>query len=317
MNPIFKINRKADKVYHVPVLLKEAIDFLVWNTDGYYLDGTGGTGGYSLEILKRLSPNSHLITLDLDPNALREISNRLSEFSNTTLVHSNFSELDQVLAGQKSDKLDGMVLDLGLSSLALDDSSRGFAHRLEGPLDLRFDNEADSATAAELIRESSSESLKSILRDYGEIPAAGRIAGALKAKLPETTAELVTSVEPFLPYDKREKRLSQIFQALRITVNRELDSLEKFLEAAPDRLKSGGRLVIVSYHSLEDRLVKNFLVRESQSCICPPDFPVCVCNHKARFKVITKRVVTPGAQEIKENPRSRSAKLRCGERIDG
>ena len=317
MNPIFKVNRKADKVYHVPVLLKEAIGYLVKDTDGYYLDGTGGTGGYSLEILKRLSPNSHLITLDLDPSALREISNRLRAFSNTTIVHSNFSGLDQVLEEQKIDKLDGMVLDLGLSSLALDDPSRGFAHRLEGPLDLRFDNCSDSETAAELIRESSSEALKSILRNYGEIPAAGRIASALKAGQPETTAELVKLVESCLPYDKREKRLSQIFQALRITVNSELSSLQKFLDSVPDRLKSGGRLVIVSYHSLEDRMVKEFLVRESQSCICPPEFPVCVCDHKARFKVITKRVVKPDQQEIEANPRSRSARLRCGERIDG
>nr|MBC8277794.1 16S rRNA (cytosine(1402)-N(4))-methyltransferase RsmH [FCB group bacterium] len=193
----------------------------------------------------------------------------------------------------------------------------GFAHRLEGPLDLRFDNCSDSETAAELIRESSSEALKSILRNYGEIPAAGRIASALKAGQPETTAELVKLVESCLPYDKREKRLSQIFQALRITVNSELSSLQKFLDSVPDRLKSGGRLVIVSYHSLEDRMVKEFLVRESQSCICPPEFPVCVCDHKARFKVITKRVVKPDQQEIEANPRSRSARLRCGERIDG
>ena len=283
--------------------------------DGFYLDGTGGTGGYSLEILERLSPSGRLITLDLDESALLRISERLNKFSNSIVVHSNFSALDQVLTDLEIDKIDGIVLDLGLSSFALDNPERGFAHRLDGPLDLRFDNHSDSLTAADIICESSLDSLMKILRNYGEIPAAGKIARALKEKLPGTTFDLVKAVEPFLKYDKREKKLSQIFQALRIAVNDELLNLKKFLEAVPDRLKPGGRLVVVSYHSLEDRIVKEFLAEESKDCLCPPEFPICVCSHEARFKLITRKAVKPSLQEIEANPRSRSAVLRCGERI--
>ena len=300
---------------HIPVLLKEVLFYLSIRAGGVYFDGTGGYAGYSLEILKRLEPSGKLITIDLDPEAVKIIKERSKDYNNITVLKNNFADILEAMRETGIDGFDGVVLDLGLSSLALDNPARGFAHRLNGPLDLRFDQESDIPSAADLIRNTEAEEIATILRKYGEIRNSAKIARAIKSVSPTTTEELAGIVGKFTDHAHREKLLSQVFQALRIEVNRELENLQNFLRNLPYCLKPGGRAVIVSFHSLEDRLTKDFFKVEAADCVCPVDFPICVCDHKARFKMITGKAVKPTQEEIAVNPRSRSAKLRCGERV--
>lgn len=295
-------------------MLDEAVGLLVSSPEGIYLDGTGSTGGHSEEILKRLS-GGRLITLDLDRKALDIASNRLKNNSNLLLLHANFAETKRILPRLNINGLSGALLDLGLSSFCLDDPQRGFSHRLDGRLDMRFDPEGGMNSAAEMIEKLSEEDLTAIIRNFGEQSRGGKIARAIKVKKPQTTSELAEIVTRIVPHTQREKSLARVFQAFRISVNREMDNLKRFLEDAVNFLISGGRLVVISYHSLEDRMVKGFLSRESKDCICPPELPVCRCGHNASFKILTKHPITPSAAEIAMNPRARSARLRAGERL--
>ncbi len=268
-----------------------------------------------MKILQKISTEGFLVAADIDSDVLIELKNRLKEYSNCLVIKANFADLYHIRQRSEVKSFDGILLDLGLSSFALDNPNRGMAHRLEGPLDLRFDRSSNSLTAAELIRRLSTDQLKSVLKNYGEIPRSAAIAETLKKSLPSTTSELREAISYLIRPDKREKTLSQIFQALRIAVNDEMGNLDSFLQQVSKIIKSRGRLVIISYHSLEDRRIKQFLRRESSDCICPPEYPKCVCGHKATFRILTPKAITPSEREIAINPRARSAKLRCGERI--
>lgn len=299
---------------HRPVLIIETLNLLRLRPDCICLDGTGGTGGCSREIVNRI-PGGRLITLDIDPQVQKIIAERLEGCDQSTIIQDGFENIENILYRIGVKQLDAAVLDLGMSSYALEEPGRGFSHRFEGPLDMRFDPHRGDPTAAEVIKTLSTDELADIISRYGEQPGAKRLAAAMKENYPQTTRELADIVSRRVPPGKREKSLARVFQALRIFVNRELERLEKFLQAAPRCLASGGRLAIISYHSLEDRMVKEFFQRESKDCICPPGLPVCACNHKATFKIVTKKPVRPTESEIASNPRARSARLRVGERI--
>jgi len=279
------------------------------------MDGTGGLGGHSKEIIRRLSKTGRLITLDLDITAVKAMQEKAAKYPNWTVKQGNFSRVKELVVSAGGEKFDGIILDLGISSFALEDGERGLSYKEEGPLDLRFDREGNIVTGLMVLEQSSEKELTDILRKYGEVTTAGRIARSIKTERPQTTVQLARIVERFAGRAKREKLLSQVFQALRIKVNRELENLAEFLEDLPDCLKPGGRAAVISFHSLEDRMVKEFFLRESKDCLCPAEYPVCVCGHKAKFWILTKKAVRPSAGEIAANVRGRSAKLRCVEAI--
>ena len=306
---------------HRPVLLDECIDALAIRPDGVYLDGTLGRAGHSEQIAKRLETGL-LIGVDRDEAALEAAKLRLRPYDGRVrLVHSNFSALDQILDSLRLERIDGMLFDLGVSSPQLDDASRGFSYMADAPLDMRMDRAA-RLTAHEIVNTWPESELRRILYEYGEERYAPRIAAAIcrsRAQAPiETTLALVELIRSAMPPQAlREKQhpAKRSFQAIRIAVNDELSSVAQMLRQASDRLKPGGRLAVITFHSLEDRIVKNAMADEAKGCICPPEFPVCVCGRKPRLRVLTRKPITPGAQELEENPRSRSAKLRVAERI--
>ncbi|MBL7190098.1 16S rRNA (cytosine(1402)-N(4))-methyltransferase RsmH [bacterium] len=299
---------------HSTVMLNETIKLLAVKPAGVYLDATVGTGGCSRAILDSLNENGRLISIDLDEEALKIVEAELGKDSRISLVHGNFSDCKIILSQLGISKLDGMTADLGLSSLQLDSPLKGFSYRFDAPLDMRFDSRS-SYTALDLIRNSSAQQLAEIIARYGEQRGAVRIAKAIKSCKPVATTQLAGIICKTAPRGNRDKILARVFQSFRIAVNRELENLQAFLEASSSLLKPGGRLATLSYHSLEDRIVKNFLKRESSDCICPPEAPQCGCGHRAQFKIITKKPVTPSELEKVNNPRSRSAKMRAGERI--
>lgn len=295
-------------------MLDEALEFLQVLPEGIYFDGTGGLLGHSEQILERLR-HGRLIAVDIDKSALETISNRLKDHSDLILLQANFADIKNILLQLRIPAINGALLDLGLSSFALDSPGRGLSHRFQGPLDMRFDRDRNPVTAAKAIEELPESEIARIIGEYGEQPGAKRIARALKERKPGSTVELAEIVEKMTPANRREKSLARVFQAFRIYVNREMENLEKFLNSIADVLSPGGRLVIISYHSLEDRRVKEFLNRESKDCICPPGIPVCSCGHQARFKILTKRPLRPSEEELQRNPRARSARLRAGESV--
>ena len=305
---------------HKPVLLAECLEALNLRPDGIYLDGTLGRAGHSLEILKRI-PDGHLIALDRDESALAAARERLTEdMDRVTLVHTNFSRLDQVLEDLGIPAVDGMLFDLGVSSPQLDQAERGFSYMQDAPLDMRMDTEA-SLTAYQVVNTWSEEELCRILRDYGEERYASRIARAILRRRQEkeisSTLELVDVIKSAMPAQAlREKQhpAKRSFQAIRIAVNGELDELPPMLEAAAHRLRPGGRLAVITFHSLEDRIVKQTLRELATGCTCPPEFPVCVCGKKPRMRLINRKPITASPAELEENPRARSAKLRVAER---
>lgn len=306
---------------HVPVLLRECIEGLAVKPDGIYVDGTLGRAGHSLEIIKRLT-SGKLIGIDRDMAAIKGAGERLSEYGDrVALVHANFRELDKALADLGIDKVDGMLFDLGVSSPQLDDAERGFSYLSDAPLDMRMDR--DSALSAyDVVNGWPESEIKRVLFTYGEERYAPRIAAAVVRKRGEspikTTAELVDIIRSAMPGKAlREKQhpAKRSFQAIRIAVNDELASISDMLSAAPDRLKTGGRLAVISFHSLEDRIVKNAIQSRERGCTCPPDFPVCVCGFKPTLRAITKKPILPTEEEIELNPRARSAKLRIAERL--
>lgn len=305
---------------HKPVLLEECLEALAIRPDGVYLDGTLGRAGHSLEILRRLT-TGRLIGIDRDMTAIEAAKERLAEFGDrVTLVHSNFSELGAVLDDLGIDGIDGMLFDLGVSSPQLDEAHRGFSYMQDAPLDMRMDSTA-ALDAYEVVNTWSGEELKRILRDYGEERYAPQIARAIErrreTKPIETTFELVDVIRSAMPAAAlREKQhpAKRSFQAIRIAVNGELDALPPMLEAATRGLKSGGRLAVITFHSLEDRIVKQTMRDLATGCTCPPEFPVCVCGKKPKLSLVSRKPIVSGAAELEENPRARSAKLRVAER---
>lgn len=307
--------------YHISVLLQECIDGLNIKPDGIYVDGTLGGAGHSGQIVRRLDTGL-LIGIDRDPVALKAAGERLAPYSNNVkLVHSNFCEMADVLEKLEITGVDGILMDLGVSSPQLDDSSRGFSYMADAPLDMRMNGE-DSLSAYEVVNTWSQEELKRILYDYGEERYAPQIASAIcrrRENAPiQTTLELVDVIRGAMPPAAlREKQhpAKRSFQAIRIAVNDELGSVERAMQAAIPLLKPGGRLAVITFHSLEDRIVKNAMVEASKGCTCPPNFPVCVCGNKPKVKLITKKPIIASAEELDVNPRSRSAKLRICEKL--
>ncbi len=306
-------------MYHEPVLLKEVLDGLAVKEDGKYLDLTLGGGGHSKEILKMLDPAAgQLVGVDQDDDALRHAGDLLSGYKNFRSIKGNFGD-DDLWEALEDKSFDGILMDLGVSSHQLDDGGRGFSFRSDAEIDMRMDR-GRLRTASEAVNGMDVKSLADIIYQYGEERRSRKIAARIADSRPvKTTGELADIVRScFSARERRESRIdpaTRTFQALRIWVNDELEKLERGLLGAAGSLKSGGRLVVISYHSLEYRIVKSFIAREVRDCLCPPEFPVCVCGHKASLKKITRKVVTAGEREQKENPRSRSAKLRIAERL--
>lgn len=306
---------------HYSVMLSECIDGLNIKPDGIYVDATLGMGGHSYEIASRLK-SGRLISIDRDAKALERAVSRLEPFMDRIcLVHGNFRDLAAILDDLKIDKVDGMLFDLGVSSPQLDESERGFSYMADAPLDMRMD-QSDGPTAADIVNLWSGEKLKRILYDFGEERYAPRIAEAIvrnrNSKRIETTLELVDIIKSAMPAAAlREKQhpAKRSFQAIRIAVNDELEAVSEVLSVAADRLNPGGRLAVISFHSLEDRIVKNAIASRENGCICPRDFPVCTCGFVKTLQSVTRKPALPDDTELTENPRSRSAKLRVAERV--
>ena len=306
---------------HKSVLLDETIEALNIHPDGIYLDGTLGGAGHSEQIVKRLTTGT-LIGIDRDEVALSAARQRLSPYGERVVtVHSNFCELADVLDRLSIPLVDGMLFDLGVSSPQLDDAQRGFSYMADAPLDMRMDR-SQSLSAYEVVNGWPQEELRRILYDYGEERYAPQIAAAMVRRREkqsiETTMELVEVIRSAMPAQAlREKQhpAKRSFQAIRIAVNDELRAVDRMLQVAFDRLKPGGRIAIITFHSLEDRIVKSRMQAAARGCICPPKFPVCVCGRKPVVRLVTRKPVVSGEEELEENPRARSAKLRVAEKL--
>ena len=307
--------------HHVSVLLQECLDGLNIKPEGIYVDGTLGGAGHSRQIAARLT-TGRLIGIDRDPVALQAAGERLKPYGDrVTLVHSNFCEIKQVLQNLGLPGVDGILLDLGVSSPQLDDGERGFSYMVDAPLDMRM-NSQDSFNAEVLVNTWSQEELKRILYTYGEERYAPQIASAIcrcRAESPiQTTLELVDIIRSAMPAAAlREKQhpAKRSFQAIRIAVNDELQSVEKVMEDAIPLLNPGGRLAVITFHSLEDRIVKTAMTAATKGCTCPPNFPVCVCGKKPQVKLVSRKPIVASDAELEMNPRSRSAKLRVCEKL--
>ncbi len=306
---------------HKPVLVDEVLRSLQIKPDGIYVDGTLGTGGHACAVAQRLGPSGILIGLDVDPSAIERARPRLKGFEPQIItIKASYADLDQVLQDLGISKVQGVLLDLGLSSLQLDLSGRGFSFSRDEPLDMRMDPDGPK-TAAQLLNSLSERQLEQLLRDFGEEPRARAIARAIvreRTKSPiRTTSQLVKIIESLSPPRARlgKHPATRTFQALRIAVNEELENLKLFLEKAPELIDRQGRVVILSYHSLEHRMVKRAMQEWERGCSCPADFPRCVCGKKVLFKRVNKRAIVPSDEEIRANPRARSAQLRAAERV--
>jgi 16S rRNA (cytosine1402-N4)-methyltransferase len=313
---------------HLPVLAEEVLAMLAPRSGSLQIDATLGGGGHTERILEAAKPDGRLLGLDADPAAIHRVDRRLrAQFGDRLVLRqANFRELASVAPEAGFDAVDGCLFDLGLSSFQLADTERGFGFRAGGPLDMRFDT-SRGVPAAELLATLDAAELTALFRRYGEEPRASRIARAIvevRREAPITTAEeLAALVERVAPPNPRHVARSgrpthpatRVFQALRIAVNEELEALQAGLAAAVDLLRPGGRLVVLSYHSLEDRIVKRFFAAERRGCVCPPELPVCVCGRNPRLRLLTRKSVTPTPEEVATNPRSRSARLRAAERL--
>ena len=310
-----------DEPRHVSVLLAECIDNLNIDPEGVYIDGTLGLGGHSLEIARRLR-GGRLVCIDRDETAIARAGKRLEPFRDRiSFVHGNFSDTAEILRSLGLDGADGMLFDLGVSSPQLDETVRGFSYQHDAPLDMRMDTSA-ALNAFTVVNEWDENRLNRIFWDYGEERYARRITAAIltrRAERPiETTGELVEIIRGAMPSAAlREKQhpAKRSFQAIRIAVNDELGEVERMMETAPDMLRKGGRLCVVSFHSLEDRIVKNGIARREKGCTCPREAPVCTCGFVQTLRSVTKKPIVPDEKEIEENPRARSAKLRVAERV--
>ncbi|MBN1888173.1 MAG: 16S rRNA (cytosine(1402)-N(4))-methyltransferase RsmH [Thermoflexales bacterium] len=315
-----RIQNLQSETLHVPVLLQETLDWLAIRPGGCYIDGTLGGGGHAAAILSAAQPGGRLLGLDADPAALARARKRLAAFgSQLVAVHGSFDEIELTARAHDLVPADGILLDLGLSSDQLADSARGFSFTALG-LDMRFDP-SHGQPASSIVNEWPADELASLLYRYGEESASRKIARAIEQARPIHTAQQLAQVVEHVmgrrPVGggRRIQPATRVFQALRIAVNDELGALERVLPQALRLLRAGGRLAIITFHSLEDRVVKTFFQMESKDCICPPERPACRCHHQAALKIITRKPVTPGTEELRANPRSRSAKLRVAERI--
>ncbi len=312
---------ESDSPVHVPVLLEECLEGLNIQPDGIYLDGTLGLGGHSSAIAAKLA-SGRLIGLDRDETAIRRAGERLKPFgSRVTLVHGRFSELDRILDELNIPAVDGMLFDLGVSSPQLDEAERGFSYRLDAPLDMRMDRSC-GLTAADVVNNYAEEELSRILFTYGEERYARRISAAIvKARElspienTERLVEVIRSAMPAAALREKQHPAKRSFQAIRIEVNGELREVEQMMLAAPDRLKPGGRLCVISFHSLEDRIVKQGIAAREHGCTCPREAPVCTCGFVQTLRSVHRKPILPAPQECAANPRARSARLRVAERV--
>lgn len=306
--------------YHEPVMLKEVIDWLCTSKTGIYVDGTVGGAGHAYEILRRTE--GYLVGIDCDDEALLAAQKKLSVFgSRKVLVKANFARLAEVLEDLQIDKVDGVLLDLGVSSSQLDRAERGFSFNQPAPLDMRMDRSL-KFSAYDIVNSYAQKDLEKVIRTFGEEKMAGRIARAISRKRQlaplSTTVELAAIVASAMPAKLRHQKIhpaTRTFQALRIAVNNELDVIKPAIDSAVDALNRGGRIGVISFHSLEDRIVKNEFRSLAGGCTCPRDLPVCICSQEKRLRILTKKAVMPKAEEIERNPRARSARLRVAERI--
>ena len=306
---------------HRPVLLNECIQALNIRPEGVYLDGTLGRAGHSREIARRLT-TGRLICVDRDQAALEAAEERLAQWRDrVTLVHSNFDQIDRILNELSLSGADGMLFDLGVSSPQLDDSTRGFSYMADAPLDMRMD-QSGGMTAAEVVNQWPQEELRRILYQYGEERYAPQIAAAIVRRRQDrpiqTTMELAQIVREAMParaLKEKQHPAKRSFQAIRIAVNDELASVDRMLQAAVPRLNPGGRLAVITFHSLEDRIVKTGLAEFARGCTCPPDFPVCVCGKKPQIRLVSRKPILPSEEEVRDNPRARSAKLRAADQL--
>ena len=304
---------------HLPVLYNEIIHAMQPHREGLYIDGTLGAGGHAWGILQASSPDGRLLGLDVDPQALSLAREKLAEFSErAVLVRASYSSLLKQMASLEWRRVDGILLDLGLSSMQLDTQARGFSFQTEAPLDMRFDPDGKTR-ATDLVNYMDEIELADLLFRYGEERRSRQVARAIvKARPIQTTTQLAQVVARVTRGGKSGIHpATRTFQALRIAVNSELEALEQVLPQTLEALTPGGRLAVISFHSLEDRMVKQFMRKESKDCICPPRQPVCTCGHKATLRELTNKPVRPQDDEIKNNPRSRSSRLRVAERIEG
>ena len=307
---------------HKPVLLAECLEGLNIRPDGVYVDGTLGRAGHSLEIVKRLE-TGRLICLDRDQAALDAAAVRLRDYKDrVTLVHANFENLTEVLSELGVSRAAGMLFDLGVSSPQLDDASRGFSYMADAPLDMRMDR-SDRLTAWDIVNTWDAAALRKILYEYGEERYAPKIAAAIERRRSErpieTTlelADLIRSAMPPAALREKQHPAKRSFQAIRIAVNDELGAVSRMMEAAIPLLAPGGRLAVITFHSLEDRIVKSAMQQAANGCTCPPEFPVCVCGKKPQIRIVTRKPIVSGPAELEENPRARSAKLRIAEKLE-
>lgn len=307
---------------HISVLLEETIDSLAIKPDGIYVDGTLGGGGHSLEICKRLGEGGRLIGIDQDEDAIKAATERLKDYKDkVTIVHSNYQEIDSVLRELSISGVDGIVLDLGVSSYQLDNAERGFSYREDAPLDMRMDRSKEM-TAYEIVNNYSESELFRVIKNYGEDNFAKNIAKhivkARETKPIETTFELNEIIKAAIPAKMRQGTghpSKKTFQAIRIELNRELEVLENSIDKMIGLLNPGGRLSIITFHSLEDRIVKNLFRDNMNPCTCPPNFPVCMCGKVPTGKIITRKPIAPSEEELEYNKRAKSSKLRVFERI--
>ena len=307
---------------HRPVLLEECIEGLHLKPDGIYVDGTFGRGGHSIEIVQRLTGNGRLICIDRDQQALDDGAEKLAPWKEkVTFLHGNFRDLAALLDTEGIPHVDGMLFDLGVSSPQLDDPLRGFSYQKDAPLDMRMNRE-DTLTAHMIVNQWSQEELRRILFQYGEERYANRIASAIcrsrEEKEIKTTlqlTEIIRSAMPAAALREKQHPAKRSFQGIRIAVNDELGAISQMIVQAISRLNAGGRLAVISFHSLEDRIVKTELVAAAKGCDCPPEFPVCICGKKPQLKLLKRKPILPSEKELLENPRARSAKLRIAEKI--
>ena len=304
--------------FHQPVMEREAVEFLITRRDGIYVDCTLGGGGHSVLFLENTLPDAFLVGVDADADAIKQASQKLKQFQNTYLRNAFYDQLEVILFEAGKYPVDGVFYDLGISSFQIDEKQRGFTFQEDAPLDMRFDQK-QKKSAKEVLNTYSQEALEQIIKEYGEERhwrAMAREVVSERDLAPlGSTRDLVRIVKSVVGERFLNKSLARVFQAIRIEVNQELRRLQNSLEAAYKMLKKGGRLVVISYHSLEDRIVKTFIREKSRSCVCPPEFPACVCDKVQELMPVTRKPVTPSRNEIENNSRARSAKLRAAEKV--
>ena len=309
----------TDEIFHQPVMKREVLEHLQVRDEGLWVDATVGEGGHALAVLEAF-PGSRVLGIDRDPRGLSRAARRLQSFGQRFIpAQGSYSQMVELAQSQGITQADGILMDLGISSRQVDSPGYGLSFQRDEPLDMRFDPTDDTATAAQIVNTSSEEELRGILFQFGEEPNARAIARAIVQDRPINTTRELAGLVARVAGPSRGRRIhpaTRTFQALRVAVNDELAHLESGLKAAISLLAPGGRLVVISYHSLEDRLVKTTLAREATQCVCPPGLPVCVCQHLPTLRLVSRRVVRPTDEEVRDNPRSRSARLRAAQRLD-